>query len=206
VYSEESPKQEKLQVHSNQSAAPHVSKTSSGQSVKKENATVKTSFKDLLQQQAMVEKPHVQESSSLPKNSEKPTEVQQNQETEQSQPITSEDIFRVWPDCIQAFTNEPHLFSILSELIPAFENNEINLQLISHTQASIFTQEIESRLYELLWFHLKSKDFRFRIQVTELTEEETKKKPITPEERYAHLLQINQKIQKLRDAFDLEIE
>ena len=140
------PLEKPLQV--NQTPTQTVSKISSGQSVKKQHATVKTSFKDLLQQQPLVEKKQVQESLSIPQNIENVSDSPQNQEFEQSQTVTSEDIIRVWPDCIQAFTNEPHLFSILSELVPAFENNEISLQLLSHTQASIFAQEIESRLYE----------------------------------------------------------
>jgi len=168
---------------------------------KKESSTIKTSFKDLLQQQTAQKEQVVADTKS-----EDTTETTPSSSSENNQNITIDDVLRVWPICVQSFENEPHLHSILSEIVPTFENNEIGLQLVSPTQATVFANDIETRLYELLWFQLKNKKIKLRTFVPELTEEETRKKPITAEERYAHLLQINQKIQKLRDTFDFEIE
>ncbi|MCK9562390.1 MAG: hypothetical protein M0R02_06685 [Bacteroidales bacterium] len=177
------------------------SKTVTPVASKKENSTIKTSFKDLLQQQTVQKEQVVADEKS-----EDTTETTPSSLSENNQNSTIDDVLRVWPICVQSFENEPHLHSILSEIVPTFENDEIGLQLVSPTQATVFANDIETRLYELLWFQLKNKKIKLRTFVPELTEEETKKKPITAEERYAHLLQINQKIQKLRDTFDVEIE
>ncbi len=177
------------------------SKTATSAAPKKESSTIKTSFKDLLQQQTDQKEQVVADTKSK-----ETIETTPSSSSENNQNITIDDVLRVWPICVQSFENEPHLYSILSEIVPTFENNEIGLQLVSPTQATVFVNDIETRLYELLWFQLKNKKIKLRTFVPELTEEETKKKPITAEERYAHLLQINQKIQKLRDTFDFEIE
>lgn len=177
------------------------SKTVTPAASKKESSTIKTSFKDLLQQQTVQKEQVVADEKS-----EDTTETTPSSLSENNQNSTIDDVLRVWPICVQSFENEPHLHSILSEIVPTFENDEIGLQLVSPTQATVFANDIETRLYELLWFQLKNKKIKLRTFVPELTEEETKKKPITAEERYAHLLQINQKIQKLRDTFDVEIE
>lgn len=115
------------------------------------------------------------------------------------------DIQAVWEVCIAHFKSEPSLYAILTGATYTVEHNKILITLVSQSLLNTFNQDIAPILEEKIWFHLKSKNIRVAAVASQEPEKE-EKKPITAEERYAHLLTINKNIQKLRDTFNLDIE
>ncbi len=162
-------------------------------------STATKSFKDLLKHEKTEEK--------------KPEKQEEQQEiaADTSESISIEQIREIWSLAKEPFKNEPSSHAILSESSFSITDNTIFVKLSAATQQTTFEQDIVPRLQEKILFHLQKKynihlhHITIKTIVPEIQQDEVKR-PLTPDERYNHLKNINEKIEKLRNALDLDIE
>ena len=149
------------------------------------------------------DKAHQQEEATEVKE-----DKQQNQKlTGQVKEFTQEELKEAWKKFAEQIKSKPRLYNMLLSKTPEISNNnQIVISLENQLQKEILEKEYNKLLF-FLRKELQNDNISLETQIKEKGEETVKDKRLyTVEEKYQHLKQKNQLLDKLKKDLDLDFD
>jgi chromosomal replication initiation ATPase DnaA len=133
---------------------------------------------------------------------------QQNEKlTGQVKEFTQEELQEAWKKFAEEIKGKPRLYNMLLSRTPKISNNsQIVISLENQLQKEILEKEYNKLLF-FLRKELQNDNISLETQIKEKGEETVKDKRLyTVEEKYQHLKQKNQLLDKLKKDLDLDFD